>query len=201
MGEQFATPGFRSMADPKRYEEFARLIRLNTRQVLAYVNALVLDWNDADDLFQETCLVLWQKFDEFRPGTNFLAWALRIADHKVMKFQAMQSRHLAFTASLRDTLKTDFVGQGSDEPSANLTALSGCMDRLPPSDQRILKLCYVESIPIRQIADAINRPQRGVEKSLYRIRNWLLDCVHRELNKANMVTHTHSGTPEEEDKP
>ena len=64
------------MPDPKRYDEFAGLVRLHTGQVLAYINALVLDWNDADDLFQETCLVLWQKFDEFRPGTNFLAWAL-----------------------------------------------------------------------------------------------------------------------------
>ena len=149
------------MADPKRYDEFAGLIRLHTSQVLAYINALLLNWNDADDLFQETCLVLWQKFDEFKPGTNFLAWALRIADRKVMKFQTKQSRREVFTASLRDALKADFADRSSEEVVASVAALSGCMDRLSQNDQRLLKLCYVEDIPIRQIADAMGRSPKA----------------------------------------
>jgi RNA polymerase sigma-70 factor, ECF subfamily len=92
------------MPDPKRYGEFADLVRLSTSQILCYINALLLNWNNTEDLFQETCLVLWQKFDAFQPRTNFLAWALRIADHKVMDFHKKQSRHMAFTASLRDEL-------------------------------------------------------------------------------------------------
>lgn len=200
-GEESASTGFPSMTNPERYEEFAGLIRLNTSQILAYINALLLDWNDADDLFQETCVVLWQKFDEFRPGTNFLAWALRIADHKVMHFQATQSRRTAFTASLRDTLKTDFADRGEETASASLTALSGCMDRLSPNDQRILKLCYVERIPIRQIAVAFGRTPKGVEKSLYRIRKWLLDCIQRELTRADRPTHVHCGALKQKDGP
>ena len=99
------------MPDPKRYDEFAGLVRLHTGQVLAYINALVLDWNNADNLFQETCLVLWQKFDEFRPGTNFLAWALHIANFKVMKFRTQESRRGAFIARLRNAFETEFVEQ------------------------------------------------------------------------------------------
>ena len=56
------------MPDPKRYEEFVGLVRLYTSQILAYIDALLLNRNDAEDLFQETCMVLWQKFDEFTPG-------------------------------------------------------------------------------------------------------------------------------------
>lgn len=186
------------MNEPKRYDEFAGLLRLHTSQILAYINSLLLNWNDADDLFQDTCLVLWQRFDEFRPGTNFLAWALRIADHKVMKFQAKRSRSAAFTASLRDTLKTDFADRTPEESSANLSTLSDCLDKLPPNDQRIVKLCYVESIPIRRIADAMGRPPKGIEKSLYRIRQWLLQCVRREVNKADTPAHLQSIIAEED---
>ena len=53
------------MPDPKRYDEFGELVRLHTSQILAYIDALLLNRSDAEDLFQETCLVLWQKFDEF----------------------------------------------------------------------------------------------------------------------------------------
>ena len=92
------------MPDPKRYEEFADLVRLHTSQVLAYIRVLLLNWHDAEDLFQETCLVLWQKFDEFEPaGENFLAWALRIAEHKVMDFQKKYSPDVGFhRQSVRD---------------------------------------------------------------------------------------------------
>ena len=152
-------------------------------QVLAYINSLVLNWNDADDLFQETCLILWQKFDDFRPGTNFLAWALRVADRKVMQFHATQSRRAAFTTALRDTLQTAFTARSSEEATSDLAALSRCMDRLSQDDQRLVKLCYFEHIPIGRLADALGRPLKSVQNSLYRIRGWLLDCIHRDLNK------------------
>ena len=101
------------MPDLNRYEEFTRLVRLHTSQVLAYIDSLLLNRSDAEDLFQETCLVLWQKFDEFGPGTNFLAWALRVADYKVMNFQTMQSRRVTFAADLRNALMAEITNAWS----------------------------------------------------------------------------------------
>jgi RNA polymerase sigma-70 factor, ECF subfamily len=172
------------MSDAERYEELVRLIRLHTSQVLAYINALLLNWNDAEDLFQETCLVLWQKFDEFEPGTNFLAWALRIADYKVMNFRTMQSRRAAFTAGLRDALRTDFADRSGEEATASLASLSNCMDRLTPNDRTMATLCYGEGQAVRQVADTLGRSPESVHRSLRRIRKWLLDCVHRNLRQA-----------------
>jgi RNA polymerase sigma-70 factor, ECF subfamily len=173
------------MPDPKRYDEFAGLVRLHTSQVLAYINALLLNWHDADDLFQETCLVLWQKFDEFRPGTNFLAWALRIADYKVLKFRTKQSRRMAFTKNLRDALKVDFSRRGAEDATVSLMALSGCMGRLTQNDRQLATLCYGESMPVCQVADAMGRSPESVHRSLRRIRKWLLDCIRRELRQAD----------------
>jgi RNA polymerase sigma-70 factor (ECF subfamily) len=175
--------GFSPMPDLERYEEFARLVRNHTNQVLAYIDSLLFNRSDAEDLFQETCLVLWQKFDEFGPNTNFLAWALRVADNKVMNFQTTQSRRVAFAAELRDALMADIVTRSSEDKEAAVTALSGCADRLSQNDQRMLKLCYVEGVPLRQLAAAMGRTPKGIQKSLYRIRSWLLQCIQRELNK------------------
>jgi RNA polymerase sigma-70 factor, ECF subfamily len=174
------------MRDLKRYEEFARLVKIHTNQVLAYIDSLLFNRSDAEDLFQETCLVLWQKFDEFDPGTNFLAWALRVADRKVMNFQTTQSRRVAFTVDLRNALMAEIARRSSEDNEAALAALSGCADKLSQDDQRMLKLCYVEGVPIHQLADAMGRSPKGIQKSLYRIRHWLLECIRRELNKMDV---------------
>src|SRR5205085_9397094 len=59
-----------------------RLMMLMTRhqrQIFAYIYTLVPDRHDAEDLLQETSLVICEKFDEFTPGTDFVAWACQIA--------------------------------------------------------------------------------------------------------------------------
>lgn len=178
------------MPDPNRYEEFATLMELSTSRVLSYLHAMLLDWNDAEDAFQETCLVLWQKFDEFESGTSFSAWALRIAQHKVMNFQKKHRRHSAmFSATLRDELQTEFEGRDADDAAAGLAALSGCMKKLNQSDHGLVKQSYVEGIPVRQIADAVGRSPESIHHSLRRIRVWLLDCIRRELRRMDQSIH------------
>lgn len=189
------------MPNAKRYEEFAEQVRLSTSRILSYIQAMLLNWNDTEDLFQETCLTLWEKYDEFQPGTSFLAWALRIAQNKVLNFQKKQARRTAFTARLRDALLSEVADRGIATASANLSALSGCMDRLTENDKQMLKRCYVEDTPIRQIADTLARSPKSVQNSLHRIRCWLLECIKRELKRQDAPSHVHSDILHEEDAP
>jgi RNA polymerase sigma-70 factor (ECF subfamily) len=172
------------MSDPRRYEEFAALVRLHTNQLLAYINAVLLNWNDSDDLFQETCLVLWEKFDEFQPGTNFLAWAFRVADYKILKFRTRESRRASVTDKLRDRLKASFAACKAADAEASLTSLSHCMERLPQGDRDLATSCYGKNVPVRQVAETVGRSPESVHRSLRRIRAWLLECVQRELRRS-----------------
>jgi RNA polymerase sigma-70 factor (ECF subfamily) len=47
--------------DPKT--EFAELLRRHQTQLFGFIYSLLRDLDDADDLFQQTSLVLWDKFD------------------------------------------------------------------------------------------------------------------------------------------
>ena len=138
---------------------------------------------------------------KFKPGTNFLAWALRIADYKVMNFQKTQSRRAAFTASLRDALKVDFADRSREEAAASLAALSGCMDRLTPDDREMATQCYGEGVPVRQVADTLGRSPESVHRSLRRIRKWLLDCVRRDLRRAAAPAPIDRNFLTQEDRP
>jgi len=184
----------------ERYEEFSELIRLYSSQMLAYIDSLLLNRSDAEDLFQDTCIVLWQKFDEFSRGTNFLAWALRIADYKVMNFQQKQSRRVAFVDSLRDALMAEVASREAEVASASLNALPNCMERLAQNDRRMVTLCYAEGESVRQLAHAMGRSPQSVHHSLRRIRNWLLECIQRELRKAEMSAPTSHNVSDKEDR-
>src|SRR5438445_9761124 len=67
-------------------ESRKRLMALMTRhqrQIFSYIYVLVPDRNDAEDLLQETSLVICEKFNQFAEGTDFVAWACQIAYWRV----------------------------------------------------------------------------------------------------------------------
>lgn len=189
------------MSDTHRYKEFANLVRIHSGQMLGYINALLLNWNDTDDLFQDTCVILWQKFDQFQPGTNFLAWALRVADNQVLKFRTKQAKLRVFTDDLRREMMSDIAGRNTEEAAASLGALAGCMERLTQGDRQLVTQCYSDRIPVRQVAEELGRSQQSVHNSLCRIRRWLLTCVRRELSKQEHPMSTRRHPHGEEDLP
>jgi RNA polymerase sigma factor (sigma-70 family) len=63
------------MNDPGRQDLFADLMNRHQSELYAYIYAVVRNREDTDDLYQSVCLVLWSKFESFRPGSNFFAWA------------------------------------------------------------------------------------------------------------------------------
>jgi RNA polymerase sigma-70 factor (ECF subfamily) len=175
------------MLDSNRYDEFVELLQRATGQILAYLNALLLNFNDAEDVFQESCVVLWQKFDEFQPGTNFLAWALRIARFKAMDFQKSRARRNApWKQELQISLLSELISEKENMNRAPLEFLADCMKKLAEGDLQLVQTCYGDGVPVRQIADELSRSPQSVHNSLRRIRLMLLGCIERLLNRENV---------------
>ncbi len=178
------TLGERPMPDPKRYDEFVDLLQRATGRILTYINALLLNWDDAEDVFQEVCVVLWRKFDEYRPGSNFLAWSLRIAQNKAMDFQKGRARRRTFfTPQLQDTLMAEIARPDDAAAEAGLDALAGCMEELSAGDRDLVRLCYGEGVRVRRLAAQLDRSPQSVHNSLRRIRATLLECIQRVIDR------------------
>ena len=58
----------------------------NQKKIYAFIRYLVPSRTDADDILQDTLTEMWNKFHEFREGTNFVSWGLTIARYKIMSF-------------------------------------------------------------------------------------------------------------------
>src|SRR5687767_1752591 len=135
-----------------RGAEFLRLFLQNQRRIYGLILALVPNGPDADDIHQETSAVLWQKFDEFDPGTNFSAWALRIARYQVMAYYSTKRRQKARLSDETLDAVVERMAARPDREDARSTALDGCLVGLPEPDRELLTLRYQAGASIEEIA-------------------------------------------------
>jgi RNA polymerase sigma-70 factor, ECF subfamily len=176
-----------SLGRLERAEEFALLLGRHARQIYAYITTLVPHWADAEDIFQDTIAIIWQKFDEFTRGTNFRAWAYQVAYYRVMAFREQQKQHKKNLVS---------VGLFSEEFSRLVTqetlaqqdllddqheALADCMKKLPEADRKLIERCYTPRTTIKQAAQDMGRTPEATYKTLKRIHQQLFDCVEEYL--------------------
>jgi RNA polymerase sigma-70 factor, ECF subfamily len=169
------------MNEQERQELFAELITRHQGQIYACIYAVVRNSADTDDLFQSVCLVLWHRFESFRPGSNFLAWARQTAKNKVGNFVRRKQLPIYVSEELVDVLMEDTARPYDDGVEAYVAALRHCREGLAAADEELLQLRYVEGLSTVDIAERIQRLQPSVSRSLNRIRRCLLECIQMEL--------------------
>jgi RNA polymerase sigma-70 factor, ECF subfamily len=173
------------MNEQDRHNLFSELVGQCHTQLYAYIFAVVKDRQDAEDLFQSVCLILWRKFELFRPNSNFFSWARQTAKLVICNF-LRHKKILPVCASeeLLDALAKT-VSQASSVGGADLylAALRHCKGKLSVTDEELVELRYGENLGSAEIADHLQRPQQSVCQSLKRIRRWLLKCIQIELAK------------------
>lgn len=150
-------------------------------QLYAYILTLLANTEAADDVLQETNLVLCRKADDFAAGTNFEAWAFRIARTQCMAYWKIRARD-------KVVLDEDAMSQIASRVEARLAdvsdrtrALRQCLGELSPRQREMLEGRYAPNGSLKQLAQRLGRPEPSVSQTLYRIRQALLDCVRSRL--------------------
>jgi RNA polymerase sigma-70 factor (ECF subfamily) len=178
VGHAPASPDEAEMA-PDRVDTFVRLLGQNQRRIFLYVISMVPNWNDAEEIIQETNLVLWREFARFRPGTNFAAWACKVAFHQVLAWRKRVRRdRLEFSASFLEAV-ADEVATASDALEERSLGLARCIERLPADRRTLLRLRYDDGLAIEVIARQLQRTEEATYRALSRIRRVLFECVSR----------------------
>lgn len=166
--------------------EFAELLHQAHADIFSFIFAMVLNQADAEDLYQETAAVLWEKFDEFEPGTEFRRWAIRVAHLKVLNFvRRSRRRKLLFSDDVLQTIAQVHTDHDARVTAAKAAALQFCMEKLPIADRRMVDSRYSGSSTVQEIAAIEGRSVDAVYKAMSRIRQALLACIERRLATEN----------------
>jgi RNA polymerase sigma-70 factor, ECF subfamily len=164
--------------DSQRIEQFSDNLRQCHRRLFNYLFALVRDIDDAQDVFQETSMVLWRKYEEFRPGSNFAAWALAVAQLKASEFLRGKRRYRArFSDEFAQLIAATEAMSSPDDGDVWRELLDGCIEKLPTHQRHLLRQCYDGKHTVAEVAASLGRPVRSLYNSLRSIREKLLHCV------------------------
>jgi RNA polymerase sigma-70 factor (ECF subfamily) len=174
--------------DPeKEADARKRLMMLMTRhqrQIFSYIYVLVPNRPDAEDLLQETSLVICEKFHEFKEGTDFVAWACQIAYWRVRYSRQKFARSkVVFDQEIVDVLAKTTT-EMADELDQRHEALAACLQRLHPRDRELLMRRYEPGGTVEEAAKRSGRKLQTAYKALARLRKLLLDCVTTRLSRA-----------------
>lgn len=160
--------------------EYSRKLTSIQRSLYAYILSLLPNRSDAEDILQETNLILCKKAKEYNPDGHFQGWAFRIARYQIMAHMTKYRRSkIHFSNELAEAMaEEDF-----DSTSLNVTqkALQLCYDLLPKHMQSIARLRFKEEKTLKDISSLVNRPIGSVSATLHRIRRNLLNCVHQKI--------------------
>jgi RNA polymerase sigma-70 factor (ECF subfamily) len=173
------------MADTELVEQFIRIVASHEARLRCYVLSLVPRWADADEIMQEVNVVLWQKFEQFQPDSNFFAWACQIARFKVKDYRRKKSRErVIFSDALVEMLADECVAV-AEKVNDSQTALDCCLRKLNPDQRKLILLRYNEDTSIHQIAMSLGRTVGAIYKALERTHQLLHECIRRRLEGAS----------------
>ena len=162
-------------------ERFMRLFLQSERRILGFILSLVTNLSDAEDLLQETCSIMWNKFEQFEHGTDFVAWGISIARYRVLTFRRKAvTRRVCFNEKLMHQI-ADSSAEVWSQSDARLDALQLCLADLREKDRELVRLRYFAENSTKQTAEQLGRSTDSVYKSLNRVHDALLWCIRRSL--------------------
>ncbi len=162
-------------------ELFVRQLTENQNRLYGYIYSLMGDHGRAEDVLQETNLVLWRKFEEYDPSRPFLPWAFAIVRFQVLaQLRDKQRDRLLLDSNLAEML-SDEAAKQSDQFEKIREALRPCMGLLTPANRDLIEERYFRATSVSDISHSVNRSANSVKVALLRIRRQLAECVQKRM--------------------
>ena len=167
--------------DSKRHERFAELFVRNQNRIYRYICSVIPNRADAEELFQQTNLTLWRRWDRFDPSREFVPWACGVAHNHIRNFlrKRRHSQVLLSKEIIEQLTRTRI--EHDDLLEERKRALAGCLEQLPRYQRQLIESCYATEKTIKAVAESRGETPNALYKRLRRIRASLYNCVSRAL--------------------
>jgi len=170
--------------DPRDKNVFSALVREHAQMLLTYIRTMIDDPGTVDDLFQETMIVAWRRFDDYDLGRPLAPWLRGIARKLILAHFSHQAKGPVYCSeSVLRAIDRQMVAidhRQGDTWSDKVAALESCVERLSEPLRRSIELFYRDSCKTEEIAAQMNTTREAIKKRLQRARDLLAGCLHRK---------------------
>jgi len=167
--------------DSSKSARFFKLYSGVSNRIFSYLLIMVHNKDNAEELAQETASILWSKFDEFKDGTNFGAWAISIARLKALEFlRKRQKTAMIFNDSFYELVSKE-AAKSSDDLPLYSEALKKCLSRLSENHMKLLTMRFKKDLSVKKISQLTGRPLGSMYHHFSKLMRGLKDCIERRL--------------------
>ena len=168
----------------KELESFIWHYSRSQLKILGFIQMLVPSTVEAEDILQETSIVLMDKWSEFDQEKDFTNWACGVARYESFKHLRKQKKHAGISLELLRELSDLALAQKTEQnDQQRQEALAKCFETLSAPHQKLLQDRYRLNISVSELARIRSKTERAIYKNLSSIRKMLQDCMRRRLSE------------------
>ena len=152
------------------------------RAIYGYIFSMVFSRDAADEVLQETNVVICENIQDFAGRSEFLTWACRVAHNQVLAYRKRRQRD-RLTTTVPAALE-ELSQHSLNECTAadvRLQMLRECKKELPVADRDLIESRYNPDGSVERIAEGLGRSPSSVSVSLHRIRRRLQKCIQSKV--------------------
>lgn len=146
--------------------EFDTIYKVYWQRIFRLCMGYVNDYQFAQDLAQETFIIVWEQLPKFRNEANISTWIFRIASNNCLRQIAKEKRYLKVEIPL-NLIDQELV---SLEPQIQL--LYRFISELQEIDRIIISL-HLEKIKQSEIASIVGLSETNIRVRIHRIKEKL----------------------------
>ena len=169
-------------------DSFAQLVQQHQRRVFNLVFRMLQQYEEANEVTQETFLAAWLGLPSFRGDARFSTWLYRIAYNCALKQLEQRKRDRAIQVELQteEMVASSTQEQRVDaeiESRARQALVHEQLANLPAKYRIVLVLRHLQDMTYEEMAEILTMPIGTIKTHLFRARNLLkerLEMFDRE---------------------
>lgn len=181
---------------------FVELTQRHARRVLHKVYRITNNWQDAEDVLQESSMRAFIHLDTFEYRASFSTWFTSIAINTSLMLLRKEKR------SMKCTIDTAIDGSAEsekwefrdyrDNPEQHYARKQGAdllraaMLRLRPESRQVVELQQTGGLSIKKIAQTLGISESAVKSRLLRARGVLRTFVQNDPRRCSTYSKLHS---------
>ena len=181
---------------------FVELSNRHSRRVLRKIYRITNNWQDAEDVLQESLMRAFVHLHAFECRASFSTWLTRIAINTALMLLRKRKGALRWTidSSLEDIARSESweLRDHRDNPEQHYarqqraSMLNGAILRLRPESRRVLELQQAGELSTTEIAQSLGISEPALKSRLLRARIELREFVQKKAPRYHTYSGSHS---------
>lgn len=166
-----------------RYETFVARFAHFEPDLRRFIRSILPTWTDADEVLQQTAIVIWRKFDQYDPETNFMKWGCVIARFEALAYRRKMARdRLVFREDILELMADEGIEE-LDSRRLEHEALAICLEAMPEKQRRFITLAYTPGVKVKELAEEAGSSAAAFYMRLKRLRHQLMQCIEARIQQ------------------